>query len=274
MYSILRNGFEVDLWVRRFGWVIAPLAGSVVMVAAESGIRELETDRPDATESPVTVDRGHFQLESAFFSYSRDDAGGIRREAWGVAESNIKYGLSDRMDLQLVFVPYVRETVTMGGGKTTVEDFSDLTIRLKYNLWGNDSGTTALGLMPVVKVPTQTKVSNGRWEGGVVAPFAWRGGERWGFGSQVQVDRVYDDNDRDMDWEVSHTAVVGLDLTEAFGVYIEYLGVAGDHPYHSFFSGGVTYGLSEMIQLDAGTLIGLNDEAEDLTFFTGISWKF
>ena len=135
MYPILRNGFEVDLWVRRFGWLIAPLAGSVVMVAAaESGIRELETDRPDATESPVTVDRGHFQLESAFFSYSRDDAGGIRREAWGVAESNIKYGLSDRMDLQLVFVPYVRETVTMGGGKTTVEDFSDLTIRLKYNM--------------------------------------------------------------------------------------------------------------------------------------------
>ena len=237
-------------------------------------LRELETDRPDATESPVTVDRGHFQLESSFFSFSRDDFGGTRTETWGLGESNIKYGLTDVMDLQFVFTPYVRETVRMGGTKTTAEDFSDLTIRLKYNLWGNDEGSTAFGLMPVVKVPTQTEVSNGRWEGGVVAPFSWRAGERWGVGLQGQIDRVYDENDGDMDWECSHTAVLGFDLTDRFGIYLEYLGVAGDRPYDSFFSGGMTYALSEMIQLDTGTLIGLNKEAEDMTFFTGISWKF
>ncbi len=248
--------------------------GSVIGLDAGT-LRELETDRPDATESPVTVDRGHFQLESSFFSFSRDDVGGMRTETWGVAESNIKYGLSDVMDLQLIFTPYVRETVrTAGGAKTTLEDFSDLTIRLKYNLWGNDEGTTAFGLMPVVKVPTQTAVSNGRWEGGVVAPFSWRAGERWGVGLQGQLDRVYDEGEGDMDWEFSHTAVVGFDLSDRFGIYIEYLGVAGDRPYDSFFSGGMTYSLSEFIQLDMGTLIGLNQEAEDTTIFSGISWKF
>ncbi len=249
--------------------------GFLVGVDAEDSLRDLETDRPDATESPVTVDKGHFQLESSFFSFNRDDVGGMRTETWGVAESNIKYGLSDVMDLQLVFTPYVRETVrTAGGAKSTVEDFSDLTIRLKYNLWGNDEGTTAFGLMPVVKVPTQTAVSNGRWEGGLIAPFSWRAGERWGLGLQGQLDRVYDEDDGDMDWEFSHTVVLGFDVTERFGFYIEYLGIAGDRPYDSIFSGGVTYGLSEFVQLDAGTLIGLNEEAEDTTLFTGISWKF
>jgi hypothetical protein len=32
--------------------------------------------------------------------------------------------------------------------------------------------------------------------------------------------------------------------------------------------------LSEMVQLDAGTLIGLNQAAEDVSVFSGISWKF
>ena len=243
-------------------------------MSAATALRELETDRPDATESPVTVDKGHFQLESSFFSFSRDDSAGVRMETWGVAESNIKYGVSDVIDLQFVFTPYVKETVTTGGTKTSVEDFSDITIRLKYNLWGNDEGSTAFGLMPVVKVPTQTGVSNGRWEGGLIAPFSWRAGERWGVGAQGQIDRVYDETNGDMDWEFSHTAVIGFDVTDRFGLYLEYLGVAGDRPYDSFFSGGVTFSLSEMIQLDAGTLVGLNREAEDVTLFSGISWKF
>ncbi len=241
---------------------------------AEGPLRELETDRPDATESPVTVDRGHFQLESSFFSFSRDDSAGTRTETWGIGESNLKYGLADNVDLQLVFTPYVRESVSVGGVETVAEDSSDLTIRLKYNLWGNDEGTTAFGLMPVVKIPTQTAISNGRWEGGLIAPFSWRAGERWGVGLQGQVDRVYDEADGDMDWEFSHTLVVGFDVTKRVGVYLEYLGVAGDRPYDSFFSGGMTYALSEMIQLDAGTLVGLNKEAEDITVFSGISWKF
>jgi hypothetical protein len=256
-------------WIGLVGLALGSFDGR-----AAAPLRELETDRPDATESPVTVDRGHFQLESSFFSFSRDDSAGVRTETWGVAESNIKYGISDQIDLQLVFTPYVKETVTMGGGKTSVEDFSDLTLRLKYNLWGNDDGSTAFGLMPVVKIPTQTSVSNGRWEGGLIAPFSWRAGDRWGVGAQGQIDRVYDETNGEMDWEFSHTVVVGFDLTDRFGLYLEYLGVAGDRPYDSFFSGGVTFGLSEMVQLDAGTLIGLNQAAEDVTVFSGISWKF
>ena len=271
---------EYSEWQRRpcsvgmLAAFLAFLVGSSGGTANGAAMRELETDRPDATESPVTVDKGHFQLESSFFSFSRDDSGGIRTETWGIGESNIKYGLTDAMDLQLIFTPYVRETVSGGGRKTRVDDFSDLTIRLKQNVWGNDEGTTALGVMPVVKIPMQTAVSNGRWEGGVVVPFSWRAGERWGFGSQVEVDRVFDDGEGDMEWEISHTAVVGVDVTDRFGIYLEYLGVGGDDQYNSFFSGGMTFGLSRFVQLDAGTLIGLNEEAEDVTLFTGISWKF
>lgn len=237
-------------------------------------VRELEADRPDATESPVTVDQGYFQVESSFFSFSTDKQGGTRVKTYTVAETNVKYGLLDNLDLQLVFSPYIKETTETAGVRTHVDDFSDIVMRLKYNFWGNDGGSTALGIMPFVKIPTQTDVSNGRWEGGLIVPFAWRAGERWGLGFQGEIDRVYNEDNHEMDWDFAHTAVLGFDLTERIGIYLEYLGVAGAHPYESYFSGGATYSLNDCIQLDAGTLVGLSDEAEDLTVFSGISFKF
>lgn len=35
-------------------------------------MRELSTDRPDQTESPYTVDAGHYQIESDIVKYSYD----------------------------------------------------------------------------------------------------------------------------------------------------------------------------------------------------------
>jgi hypothetical protein len=242
--------------------------------AGTQNFRELQTDRPDFTESPVTVDRGRSQIESSFVTFSRNDDAGIRTESLGLMESNLKLGLTDVTDLQLVFTPYIRETTISGGVRSIVEDAGDVTVRLKRNLWGIAEGPTAFGLLPFLKIPTGTAVSNGEWEGGLAAPFLWRGGERWDMGAQAQVDRVYDAGDDAMDWEFSHTLVLGLGLTEKLGVYLEYVGIAGDHPYDSYFSGGVTYALGEFIQLDAGTLVGLNESADDLTLFSGISWKF
>ena len=237
-------------------------------------LRELETDRPDATESPVTVDKGHFQLESSFFSGSKNVSDGTRTEVWSIAETNLKYGLTDAMDLQLVWTPYVKETTKSAAGKTSVRDASDLVFRLKYNLWGNDEGQTAFGLMPVVKAPTSSRLSNNKWEGGLITPFMWRAGEKWSVGAQVEIQRIFDTTNTKWEWEVSHTAVLGLDLTKRLGVYLEYLGISMDDSYGAHFSSGVTYGLSDVAQLDIGTVVGLNDDAEDLTVFSGISWKF
>src|SRR6266404_6232942 len=42
-------------------------------------LREMDTDGPGATESPYTVDAGHFQFEMALVSYTtdRDPFGGV-----------------------------------------------------------------------------------------------------------------------------------------------------------------------------------------------------
>jgi hypothetical protein len=100
----------------------------LVGVAPVSGgdfLRELSADRPDATESPNTVEAGRFQIESSLWSYERDTVPGVRMETWVFGESNLKVGLTEDMDLQWVVRPWVREIERGGGVREEVEGFGD-----------------------------------------------------------------------------------------------------------------------------------------------------
>jgi hypothetical protein len=139
-------------------------------------MREMSTDRPDKTESPYTVDAGHFQLEMDAFSYSHDayTADRSRVDAFSVAPLNLKLGLANRVDLQVVIETWnwVR-TKDRGGRVTRRHGFGDVTLRLKTNLWGDDGGASAFAVMPFVKLPTnQDDLGNDAVEGGLIFPIA------------------------------------------------------------------------------------------------------
>ena len=187
---------------------------------------------------------------------------------------NFKIGISDSSDIQLVISPYVTEKTKTAGASSTADGFGDIEVRYKWNLWGNDEGPTAFGLLPYVKIPSGTEVSNEHFEGGLIAPFAWDFVEGWGLGVQAQIDRTYFDDTKDYGWDFGHTAVIGLDLTDSTGLFVEYIGVVGESPYQAFASGGFTWKLSDDLQLDMAVAIGLNDASEDFTFFPGFSYRF
>src|SRR3954465_15329058 len=111
----------------------------------QSSMREMETDRPDKTESPITVDAGHFQLEMDLATYTSDRAKHEKRAEWGIAPINLKVGLLNNLDLQLVVETYnIEKTKDRDTGQTMrAEGFGDITLRAKVNVWGNESGQTA-----------------------------------------------------------------------------------------------------------------------------------
>src|SRR5690349_1227571 len=73
-------------------------------------LRELDTDRPDKTESPITVDAGHVQLEADVVNYSYDRYNSARDhtrvETLAIAPFNLKVGLCNSTDFQLVVPTY------------------------------------------------------------------------------------------------------------------------------------------------------------------------
>jgi hypothetical protein len=126
------------------------------------------------TNGPRTADAGHLQLDVDVVQLSL--AAGDAREA-GEAQLELfaldaRLGLTRRTDLQVSFVPYRRADVLhVGGAMTSGRGIGDTTVRLGLNLWGNDGGPTAAGLVPFLRIPTATGgVGSGAFEGGVAVP--------------------------------------------------------------------------------------------------------
>jgi hypothetical protein len=93
-------------------------------------MREMSTDRPDKTESPYTVDAGHFQFEADLVSFGIDrwNAEGERVFGVNVANVNIKAGLLNNLDLQLVVENYVYQQVRADGVTARKSGFGDLSV--------------------------------------------------------------------------------------------------------------------------------------------------
>lgn len=233
-------------------------------------MREMSTDRPDTTESAYSVDAGHFQVEATLFGFAKD--GSV--ESMVFAETNYKLGLTNRTDLQLV-VPFFEK---QRGGEDDDEGIGDLLVRWKWNLWGNDEGGTALAFMPFVKTPTAGHdLGNDKVEGGLIIPFAAALGERAGFACMAEFDVAYDEASGDYGVDFVNTATIGVDLTDRWGAFVEFISVAStreDTPWEGYGKAGVTFVVSEDLVIDAGAATGLNDEAEDFVAFTGFSFRY
>lgn len=251
-------------------------AGTVTPLAsAPAAVRPMVTDRPDTTESPFTVPAGMFQVEMSFFDYARAVSDGEKGEGWIWGQTNLKVGLAQDLDLQVVFNSYQEAKFTSKSGTQRFSGFGDVTVRLKKNLWGNDSGNTALGLMPYVNVPTHAELSGEEWSGGLIVPFSWTLTDRLTLGLMGQADIVhdYDTNGQDVEWV--HSATLGIDLTEDVGMYVELVGIAGeDADYVALFDTGLTLAVTDNLVFDAGVRIGLNRPAPDFGVFSGVSFRF
>jgi hypothetical protein len=243
-------------------------------------MREMSTDRPDLTESAFTVDAGHFQIEMDAVNYSHNDDSSVRVETLGIGTMNLKAGLCNRADFQLMLEPYnsveVRDRTT--GMSERHRGFGDITTRVKVNLWGNDGGPTGLGVMPFIKFPSnQDDLGNNAVEGGFIAPFAAELPADWGMGAMTEVDFMEDADGSGHHAEFINTITFGHDIAGHLAGYLEFFSLVSlDH--HSRWVGsvdvGLTYGLTEDIQLDAGINIGVTSAADDFNPFLGISWRF
>lgn len=243
-------------------------------------MRELTADRPDKTESPYTVDAGHFQLEMDVVTFTLNRSNDARFEAWNVAPVNFKIGLLNNVDLQFIFdnYLYVRTEDRQSHKMTTQSGVGDLTTRLKINFWGNDGGQTAFGVMPFVKFPTNTdQLGNDAVEGGVIFPLAVKLPAGWDLGLETGSSFLRNEQDRGYHAEFVNSVTVGHEIIGKLGGYIEFfssVSTEGDASWVGTVDLGLTYGLTDNIQLDAGVNLGVTHAADDLNAFTGFTVRF
>lgn len=246
-------------------------------------MRPLRTDRPDQTESPFTVDAGHFQVEVGLIDgvLDRNRSGGAdeRSEVWGFTALNVKLGLLNQVDLQVVLDGFVAARVENKVAGVTEEEsgLGDLQTRVKINLWGNDDGRTAFGVMPFIKWPlAESGVRNGKTEGGLIFPFAMELPAEWGLGLMAEIDWVRDAGGG-YDTEYFNTVTVGREIYGPLAGYVEFAArftPERNAQWQGQLGGGLTYAFDKNTQLDFGCNIGVTRAAPDLNSFIGMTWRY
>jgi Putative MetA-pathway of phenol degradation len=231
-------------------------------------MRELSTDRPDTTESPMSVDAGHLQVETDLFSgYLRYDGRWAGESLMGI---NAKVGLTPFADLQVVFSTF-EDHIDQDGAHTS--GMGDTILRLKLNLVGNDGGDVAIGLLPMVTLPTgDGGVSAEQAEFGLAIPMGFALPENFDLGAMVEIDAVHDGGGA-YHAEFLATLTAGHELFGPLSAFVEVTNTVVFEQVvdaQGTVNGGLVLGFDDAVQLDLGVNVRTWGNAdEDLRMFLG-----
>ena len=242
-------------------------------------LRDLDTDRPDKTNGPHTLDAGRFQLETGLVGYTRNKDSGVRSENWTWADTTLRLGLIDQMELQFEWPAYqVNRDTDMATRKTAHgSGDGDLTIALKANLWGNEKGDTAGGLEFSLKTPTAGHaLGNGKFEGsalfllGLKLPGDFDLGINNGIGISANDGGGYHA-------DIINSISVSHGIVGPLSGYVEFFSsVPSQHrgDWEGTVDVGLMLAIGKNFQVDTGVNFGVTHGADDLQTFVGMSYRF
>jgi len=249
---------------------------SIFKPVPKTEMREMATDRPGITETPITIDAGHFQYETALFNYGLQREEGVKTKSYTINALDFHVGLTNTTAVQLLLDAYQIETETerSNGAKTRTKGIGDLTLRLKQNLAGNDEGNFSIALLPYITLPTAKNASNNWVEAGLMLPMELKLPADWTLGLQLEVDRLKDKDENALHTEVlqaislSHSLIKDLDgVAETYQTY-----EIKKHQRTNYVNAALQYSLNTNCKFDAGVNYGLQHDAQR-NFFFGLAYR-
>jgi hypothetical protein len=238
---------------------------------------EMETDRPNITETPHTVDAGHFQYEADLFKHKRETTEESKQHSWLINQANLKFGLLNNTALQVIIQSYGKEISTelSSGEKQSGRGFGDITIRLKQSIYGNYKGNFSIALMPYVKLPTNRYSDNQKYEEGLIVPMLVKLPNDWKIGFQVEGDYLKDDDAQARHAQLLQSLVVSHVFFKKLEVFGEsyYTYNFKEHSINNFIDAAVEFEVHHDLKLDAGINYGLQKTAHK-DYFLGIAFRY
>lgn len=235
----------------------------------------LVTDRPDFTESPVTVGRGVTQLELGY-TYTFDHDGTRQHIGHTAPELLMRVGVvAQWLELR---VGWTWEELRVTG-EPTLAGAGDLLLGAKIALTPQEGPLPEMAIIPQMFVPVGSHgLSAQRVLPGLNWTYAWEVTERCSLGGQTQVNLLLDDQTNEPFWEISQSLTVGLALTERIGLYGEWFALfpnGADTVLPQYLANtGLTLLVTHDLQWDVRIGLGLNDAADDYFAGTGLAIRY
>jgi len=244
-------------------------------------LRPLRPDRPGTTESPFTVDAGHFQLETDLTRLinepgSEEDP---QQRTWHVAYALVKLGLSRKTDLQVELPLYAAQKQRPAGTEDweNSRGFGDVAVRIKHNFLGDDQdGPLAASVVAFVRLPTGAGgVSNTRPEYGLILPVNVEVGDTYNLDAQLETDLDYDPEEARRYVRLMPSVAVDRQFGKKLGLLLEgaFPWNTEQHRWHAQLNVAPTFNVTDNFQLDAGTHIALNGRTQR-EYFLGLTVRY
>jgi len=237
----------------------------------------LVTDRPDFTEASSTVGLGVTQIEMGYtFVYNDDDATGDKTHTHTAPEILLRYGFLDNVELRVIWT-YGWEEMEVSGVRSATDGGSDLSIGLKIDLfeqccWRPEQAV----IISTASDSGATNFSSNTFTAGVTYSYSWELANEWALGANTGFFTDREGSDDFIVWLQSIS--LGVPIDDCWGFYVEYFGLYETHKAPAvdqhFMNVGLTYLLTNNLQLDLRAGMGLNADAEDFFAGTGVSVRF
>ncbi|MBX3458105.1 MAG: transporter [Candidatus Paracaedibacteraceae bacterium] len=246
-------------------------------------LRELSTDRPDKTEGPYTVDAGHYQVEFDLvtLTYDRNKQDQTRTYGHTIFAPNFRIGLLDQLELDFIMTSFnsIKTKSITDQSTDRKQGFDDTIIRFKYNFWGNEgSEKTSFGIIPFVKVPTNSNhLGNKSYDGGLIFPLDIHITDKLGLGLMTEIDYQRGESSRRHVFNFINSASLSYDFTDKISGFSEiFTQRSAEHnsKWDVTFDFGMSYSITDNVQVDAGAYVGLARYSDNITPFLGMSCRF
>jgi hypothetical protein len=229
-------------------------------------MRDFDSDRPGVTDSPKTIDAGHLQLEIGLLGYRKPEAAGSSPSSYDFGSVVMRAGLTDSVELQAGLDGYDYEAGA--GSEPSRSGVGNATLRLKWNLVGNGEEGYAIGLVPALRLRAI--------EGGLGIPASFDLPAGYSLAVMPEWDRNKDETGDSYHDELSIGAVLGHKIAGSLSGFGEVQSTSSDEPgsdWAGIAGGGLIYGLTPNLELDAEFRFGVSEAADKLGFAIGAVFR-
>lgn len=231
----------------------------------------LITDRPDATESPTVIPKGYLQVETGSF-FESFDKNSFKTESFTFNTTLLRIGLLNNLELRVGW-DFTEISTSLNGNKLSnvASGLNPLLFGFKSGIAKEKGAFPEIGILGHIYLPFTASRDFKPETTGVDFRFSFAHTLSESSSLSYNLGAAWGDDSSEASYV--YTIAYGQSISDKLGAYVE---LYGDMPENSssnhFWDAGLTYLLSDSVQLDA-TIGSSITEGQDLLLSAGISFR-
>ena len=244
----------------------------VMPLFAQDDHPPIVTDRPDQTESAMTVPLKTLQIESGFtFGWNEKD--GIETKELGFLNALLRCGVLKRLEVRLGAAFAGLDTKDAITDETTQKSgMLPLAVGLKWNMLYGDGPIPTLAFLTAVDIPplASKDFDDGNVLHRIVLAGSWELSKTFGLGFNFGTIADW----KQSDFTTLYTTSLGISILKWLGAFVEFYGFlpAGEYSDHRFDM-GFTFPVRHNLQFDISGGMGISKNSPDGFASFGFAWR-